>query len=101
MMDVYLYQADLYCKSCGEKIAASLSKPEGFPDEHTYDSDDYPKGPYGNGGGEADFPQHCGGCGVHLENPLTKDGEDYVRSARKDGASFADWRAFYSYLWED
>jgi hypothetical protein len=37
-----------------------------------------PKGPYSNGGGEADTPQHCDGCGVFIENPLTGDGCRYV-----------------------
>ena len=46
----------------------------GFTDENDYDSDDLPKGPYSNGGGEADTPQHCDGCGAFLENPLTGDG---------------------------
>jgi hypothetical protein len=46
----------------------------GFTDENDYDSDDLPKGPYPNGGGEADTPQYCDGCGILLENPLTQAG---------------------------
>ena len=56
-------------------IAALGFDPE---DEHAYDSDDYPKGPDGDGGGEADSPQHCGMCGLFLNNPLTDDGREYV-----------------------
>ena len=32
-----------------------------------------------NGGGESDTPQHCDDCDVFLENPLTDDGNEYVR----------------------
>jgi hypothetical protein len=38
----------------------------GFTSESDYDSDDLPKGPYAQGGGEADTPQHCEGCGQFL-----------------------------------
>src|SRR3954469_15157799 len=47
-------------------------------DEATWDSDKFPKGPYENGGGEADTPQHCDQCMAFLENPLTEDGCAYV-----------------------
>jgi hypothetical protein len=46
----------------------------GFTSESDYDSDDLPKGPYADGGGEADTPQHCDDCRRFLENPLTGDG---------------------------
>jgi len=51
MADIYVSGGEVYCESC-----RSLN-------------DD---GPYPDGGGEADAPQHCGGCGVFLENPLTR-----------------------------
>jgi len=47
-------------------------------DERYWDSNEYPKGPYEYGGGEADYPQHCDGCGLFLENSLTEDGVYYV-----------------------
>ena len=66
----------------------------GFTDENDYDSDDLPKGPYTNGGGEADTPQHCDGCGVFLENPLTGDGVRYVNEKltehARDGSGNAE-----------
>lgn len=58
-MNVYIYQADLYCEDCGEEICEQLKEvapeivPEN-PEDELYDSDDYPKGPYPDGGGEAD-----------------------------------------------
>jgi hypothetical protein len=92
-MDAYVYQAALWCGPCvikrlvEEKKASpgALDMPpaealqqvvssNGFTDESDYDSDDLPKGPYSDGGGEADSPQHCDGCGLLLENPLTSDG---------------------------
>ena len=68
-MDVYVFQAALLCESCGEAICAKLNR--NGVDSDRVDSDSFPKGPYGNGGGEADTPQHCDACGVFLENPLT------------------------------
>jgi len=68
---------------CGDGIRKLLDskggRPENVDDETTYDSDDYPKGPYPDGGGEADSPQHCDGCAVFLENDLTSEGREYVQ----------------------
>lgn len=106
-MNVYVYQAALWCESCGAKIWDDTPKPKGFDNnnESSWDSDDFPKGPYSDGGGEADCPQHCDGCGVHLENPLTSDGESYVKDKVKDGKGNAEvldtWRENYSYLFEE
>ena len=83
-MRAYVYQAALYCEDCGEVIKSELDKERLTPDEpdneHTFDSDEYPKGPYGDGGGEADCPQYCDNCGEFLENPLTSDGMEWVES---------------------
>lgn len=38
-------------------------------------------GPFLDGGGEADTPQHCAHCGVYLDNPWTQDCVDYVAEA--------------------
>jgi hypothetical protein len=79
-MLIYIFQADIYCQGCGEALRAEIAKPEGFDvdNESSFDSDVYPKGPYGQSGGEADSPQHCGACGLFLENPLTPDGRAEV-----------------------
>jgi hypothetical protein len=105
-VDVYLYQAALYCEDCGRAGAEALDS-KGVLDEG--DADGYPQGPYPDGGGEADSPQHCGagdGCvyaevldgrsvGVFLENPLTDEGRRHV--ATQSGASelVRKWRDFY------
>lgn len=85
-MKAYIYGAALWCETCGAKLCADLPKPEGYDadNESTWDSDDYPKGPYGDGGGEADCPQHCDGCGVFLENPLTSHGRIYTLDSIRD-----------------
>lgn len=70
-MKAFIYQAALLCELCAKETSAKLPP--------SADSDTYPQGPYGNGGGEADTPQHCDHCRVFLENPLTMDGGDYVR----------------------
>jgi hypothetical protein len=64
------------------------------------------EGSYADGGGEADTPQHCDGCGQFLQNPLTGDGRTYVEGAirhcittRKLSAAtnnaVVDWAEFY------
>jgi hypothetical protein len=112
-MDAYVYHAALWCGPCvikrlvKEKKASpgALDMPtaealqqvvssNGFTDESDYDSDDLPKGPYSDGGGEADSPQHCDGCGLLLENPLTPDGYRYVNEKltehARDGSGDAE-----------
>jgi hypothetical protein len=124
-MDSYIYKAALWCGLCmikalvAERKAApaaiELSPAEalaqivsanGFTTESDYDSDDLPKGPYDDGGGEADTPQHCDGCRQFLENPLTGNGLTYVEGAiraaltskRLTGApndAVVEWANFY------
>jgi hypothetical protein len=83
-MDVYIYAAALLCEDCGEAQRQHLD--EAFADNGAApgtdedDSDRYPQGPYPDGGGEADSPQHCDQCGTFLENPLTGDGYAYLRA---------------------
>ena len=47
---VYVYQAAFLCEACGERMRFKLDSegltPEESENETTYDSDDYPKGPY-------------------------------------------------------
>jgi len=106
-MDVYIFRGDIYSALAGEQCRQQLTdegKAPADPDnESTYDSDDFPKGPYPNGGGEADTPQHCARYGTFLENPLTEDGSAYVKSAfkayaedgRGDRATLALWQEAY------
>ncbi len=104
-MDVYIYCADIYCAECGEAIRKDVAKDGGLPadelDEYTYDSNDYPKGPYADGGGESDCPQHCGNCHTFLENPLTADGYEYVQEALANGTGdsevLAMWLDYYGH----
>lgn len=116
-MNVYIYAGDIYCEDCGDDIRQQLISEGRAPyypdDELSYDSDEFPKGPYPDGGGEADSPQHCGarddclnaveldGCykiGVLLENELTVDGRQYVREAickGRKGEVAELWADFY------
>lgn len=81
-MDVFIYQASLLCSECGWKKRIELEEagkaPADMDDENTYDSDDFPKGPYDDGGGASDTPEHCDSCKVFLENPLTEEGMEYA-----------------------
>ena len=95
-MNAYLFRAALICEDCCVKAKKEICLSEGCDPENesSWDSDDYPKGPYSDGGGEADCPQHCDHCQIFLENPLTADGYDYVINAIVeliDGA-LTDWR---------
>ncbi|REJ65663.1 MAG: hypothetical protein DWQ31_17130 [Planctomycetota bacterium] len=114
-MLVYIYAADLFCSDCGEAIRQQLTRagmaPEAPDDQRSYDSGEFPKRPYPDGGGESDLPQHCGagadcmnaiefpdGCrvGAWLENELTADGVEYVREAIREGGEVAElWAEFY------
>lgn len=106
-MDVWVYQAELLCKACAANILADCRQfgPEDKGRDFYTDSDKFPQGPYDQGGGEADTPQHCGDCGRFLENPLTEAGELYVQAAAEShmGSTFKppevlEWMEFYSYL---
>ena len=96
-MNAYVYNAALYCEACAAQITSEL------PLNNDDDLKERPQGPYPDGGGEADAPQHCDACNVFLQNPLTSDGYLYVgelmRDYREDGngngAIVAQWRDFY------
>jgi hypothetical protein len=106
-VDCFIYQAALLCVVCGTTVKQALIQrrkrlqvwkgelemegafhPGSYPPRwalrlrkgQSY-SDVWPDGPFADGGGEADCPQHCDHCSVFLENPLTQDGYDYVADA--------------------
>jgi hypothetical protein len=65
-MDAYIYRADIYCAPCGEYIISMVDPKK----RESGDSNDYPQGPYANGGGDADTIQYCGHCHIDLGNPV-------------------------------
>lgn len=81
-MNAFIYQAALHCPACIASVKAILDgsnqKPANVDDETTFDSDNYPKGPVADGGGESDSFQHCDSCGEFLGNSLTTDGISYT-----------------------
>ena len=98
-MNAYKYQAALLCEHCAEDIRDHLH-PDVLADaDKNGHSDIAPQGPYSDGGGEADCPQHCDICGLFLENPLTDAGYAYVREMASDKSSHTsvinEWKAFY------
>jgi len=111
-MYAYMYRAAFLCEECGESKQKEL---KGTGAESSGESDVYPQGPYPDGGGEADSPQHCDSCEKFLQNPLTSEGDDYVRESYsearvglktkriKPGASWSIgvtqlWANHYDYL---
>lgn len=119
-MNAYIYCADIYCEECGEAIRQQLRNEGKAPkhpgNESSYDSDQYPKGPFPDGGGECDQPQHCANqadcfnaiefedghkVGVWLGNPLTEEGVRYTRemiaeSYGEKNAVTALWQEYYA-----
>lgn len=103
-MDAYVYKAALYCADCANQIIQGL-QPLTWPSVMKADSEYVPQGPYPNGGGEADTPQHCDRCGTFLENPLTPDGDRYVieqlvehaRTGEGDAEVLKTWGKFYNF----
>lgn len=97
-MDAYVYQAALICEDCADCIVEELMDfvgPQGREDSETW-----PQGPYADGGGEADSPQHCDNCGLFLENPLTSYGWDEVQACLKEVRGREsdvelEWKEFY------
>lgn len=100
-MDAYVYNGALYCEDHAMDIMADRADQFKGPGPSKDDSNVWPQR-VADGGGEADCPQHCDKCGVHLENPLTDDGEQYVtdaiRNKRGDPAVLMTWAHYYDYL---
>jgi hypothetical protein len=99
-VDFYIFQAECYCENCVEKLKAELRKIEPEPansdDETTFDSNEWPKGPFSDE--ESDSPDHCSNCGVFLENPLTSAGYKYVKEYMRDDPNsdvVKEWAEFY------
>ena len=100
MANAYIFNAAIYCEECAVETMTGLGN-DGVADDG--DSDTYPQGPYSAGGGESDCPQHCEGCQLFLENPLTSEGRDYVAESIEtflaDGSGardiIAQWADFY------
>lgn len=105
-METFIYRGALYCSDCGTQIGEE-SEAKGVEDNG--DSDTFPQGPYDDGGGEADTPQHCGRCGEFLGNALTDDGYSYVidevqdalAHSRVNSVAVQQWAPYYGVNFED
>ena len=96
-MNAYMFQAAWWCEDCiARDHGHDYQEPVG-----PFDSGDSPAGPYPDGGGEADTPQHCDSCGRFLENALTADGTECVRelAAQLHGAERVSDRYFKDLVW--
>ena len=71
----YAFDADTYCEDCTEKMypGATDWRRDGFDPSDYTDSEGNELHPI-FGDDESDHPDHCGRCGVFLENALTSDG---------------------------
>ncbi len=104
-MNVYIYASNIWCEECGKAIHERIMSKMAF------NSDDFPKGPYPDGGGESDSPQHCAAgpdclnaiefddgvkIGAWLENKLTEKGIKYVNNAITKGSEISEmWADYY------
>lgn len=103
MSDVYMYSAALFCGSCivprliADKVlspaAADMDvetaleqhrEANGWTSESDYDSDEFAKGPFADGGGEADSVQTCDACDELLGNELTTEGVESLREMAEE-----------------
>lgn len=117
----FIYNADIFCDSCGKAIKASRKKQllagDGgktglteeefdavYGDERNYDSDEYPKS--ADDDDATDCPQHCGShencleaevlpsgtkIGKLIGTNLTSDGIEYVKEQVAEGGEVADF----------
>ena len=98
-MKIYIFNGDIYCKPCGEGIAAALPNPDAWEIDHP-DSTIYPVA-FDSSEGETDSPDHCGECNLFLERRLTEDGILYVQMEmaldNSDGTNdiINEWADFY------
>jgi hypothetical protein len=94
-MNVYQFQAEILCEVCAEFYMNTHDKPA-----QADDSDEWPQGPYTSGGGEANFPCHCGACQDFLGNPLTSDGLNWLTDELNNGEPVTgvrkEWQQFYN-----
>lgn len=116
-MNAYICNAALICEDCAEETARDVFGATLEECQTMVDDASAPEGPYADGGGEADSPQHCDNhdtcrnaiqvgdrkVGCFLENPLTSEGRKYVESAclealragRVDSVALDVWAPFY------
>lgn len=101
-----MYQADLWCDSCGAAIERDLLKEGHKPPSYDppWDTGDWPM--HNLPSGESDSPQHCGAStecleyellpsgrkiGALLGTDLTHDGIAYVIDAVEEGGEVAEF----------
>jgi|SRR3954462_10194362 len=98
-MDAYIFQSALLCEDCARTVRRESHTAIVAQADADDNSDLAPIGPYPNGGGEADSPQHCDHCGIHLQNPLTSEGYNFMQEAAQNPTSHSDvireWIRFY------
>jgi len=112
----YIYMADIYCDSCGEKLKEELDclgeTPKDPEDHYSYDSDYYPK--WCSDDEESDSPQHCGNhercleavelpsgrkIGALISTSLTSEGVDYLKDMVSEGGEVADfWKEEFDWV---
>ncbi len=107
-----IYCADIWCDECAQAIRDDVrahgKAPVDPDDEHSYDSDEFPK--HAGDNDESDCPQHCaagesclnaqtlsdGNKVGLLLGGLTNTGIEYVEEAIAEGGLVAEfWRAEY------
>jgi len=112
----FMFQAELFCDSCGQAIRNRLTRQRRSPtdpdDDSTFDSDDFPKDVVAS---ESDYPHHCGAgddcleavelpsgrkVGALLSDVLTSDGLDYLEGAIADGGEVVEfWEEAFGCCW--
>ena len=70
----YIYQADIICEDCFGTVTEEIDAPDDPNDEHSYDSDDYPKAVFT--GFEHSRQEHCGICHTEVETYIYHESGD-------------------------
>lgn len=129
-MNVYTYQAALLCERCARSVLLKLNAEQSAADpdaktfgelpQHASTADlcrmvhdngsgrELPDGPFPDGGGAADCPQHCDKCQAFLQNDLTDAGEAWLKQTMADAVTAGritgtvhQWAQFYGLRFDD
>lgn len=86
---VWVFKALYVCEACVADFKARTSRPAHVDenDEHSYDSDVWPKGPFYTSEMRVDAPVHCDSCGALAICGLTDDGVFYVADCLREACA--------------
>ena len=85
-MNVYIDNNNFYCENCKDEVRNKLIE---------IGSSEVIRGPYPDGGGETDYPNHCVICGIAFRNKLTPHGVNCVIESLKNYVANDNFSSFH------